>query len=479
MTVRNTRKILARPMRTPAPQYPRGRTRSVGPVIQSDAGGFWVVALSILFWLIFYQNLPWSLDGFANGFQFYAQKGAISTANVGDRVIKVCMIVLSAYVIAARWSLTRSVTKKFNVGAAAFLVLAPLSALWSISPDDTLLRWVSLVSIVLVCFAISVAGWHRLRLQQLAIPPLMFILIGSLVVGIIYPDRIAEIGTDISQKGAWHGITHGKNEFGMFSSICVIICVNRWLAREGRTIWFIGGTAIAFTCLILSKSNTSLFATIVGVGSMVLVMRVPAIKQRFSTHVSIAIAATILLYQLVIQDVLPGVNTLLAPIMSLTGKDTTFSARTIIWNVIKQHIQGAPYLGSGYGAYWVGPFPSSPSYVFIPMMFFYPTEAHNGYLDILNDLGILGLLCLLLFIIWFILQALQLMRFDRSQAALYLALLFQEMVINMSESDFFTRTSTFAILILATCCLSRGLVEVRRRTQPPVWPVEPPSLAGR
>jgi O-antigen ligase len=94
-------------------------------------------------------------------------------------------------------------------------------------------------------------------------------------------------------------------------------------------------------------------------------------------------------------------------------------------------------------------------------MWFYPTEAHNGYLDVMNDLGIVGLICLLVFIVWFIRQALQLMAFDRSQAALYLALLFQETVINMSESDFFSRTSTFAILLLAVTCLSRQLREAR------------------
>jgi O-antigen ligase len=318
----------------------------------------------------------------------------------------------------------------------------------------------------LVCFAISLAGWHRRRFQQLAIPPLMFILVASLVVGMIYPDRITEIGTDISQRNAWHGITHSKNEFGMIASFAVIICVNRWLAREGRTFWAIAGSAIAFTCLILSRSNTSLFATIVGVASMVLVMRVPVIRRRYSTHVVVAIAATILLYELAIQDVIPGVNTLLAPIMSLTGKDTTFSARTVIWNIIKEHIQGAPYLGTGYGAYWVGPFPTSPSYVFVSLMYFYPTEAHNGYLELVNDLGILGLICVLVFLFWFMRQALQLMRFDRNQAALYLALLFQEMVINMSESDWFSRGSTFATLVLGITCLSRGLLDVRLQAQP-------------
>lgn len=440
-------------MRTAAPQYPRGANRNVGATARKVGGAGGLVLLSILFWLIFYQNLPGSLDGMAS-------KIAAGTANTLDRLIKICTIAMSLYVIATRWPLTRSLARTINAGAAAFMVLAPLSAVWSIEPAATLLRFVSLASIFLVCFAISLAGWHRERFQQLAIPPLMVIMVASLVVGIVFPERITELGTDISQKGAWHGITHSKNEFGMMASLGVIICVNRWLAWEGRTYWAIAGAAVAFACLILSRSSTSLFATIVAVLSMVLVMRVPLIKRRYTTHVVVAIAATILLYELVIQNVFPGVNVLLAPITSLTGKDTTFSSRTVIWDVVKDHIQAAPYLGTGYGAYWLGPFPWSPSYVFVSLMYFYPTEAHNGYLEVVNDLGILGLICLLVFLFWFMRQALQLMRIDRNQAALYLAVLFQEMVINMSESEWFSRTSTFAILALAITCLSRALLEV-------------------
>jgi exopolysaccharide production protein ExoQ len=447
-----------------APQYPRAAIRSAALPVTRDAAIGWGIVLSILFWLIFYQNLPWSLDGFTS--LAVDKGGGGSTANIGDRIIKVCTIAISLYVIANRWSLTRALVKHINVGAAALLVLAPLSAVWSIDPTATLLRFTTLATIVLLCFAICLAGWHRLRFQQLALTPLMLILVASLVAGVLYPDRITEVGTDISQKNAWHGITHGKNEFGMMSSMALIMCANRWLAREGRTLWAIAGTIVALVCLLLSKSSTSLFATLVGVLTMALVMRVPVIRQRHSTFVVVSIATTILLYELAIQNVLPGVNTLLAPIMSVTGKDMTFSARTIIWNVIKQHIQGAPYLGTGYGAYWVGPVTSSPSYIFVPMMYFYPTEAHNGYLDIVNDLGLVGLMCLLVFLIWFIRQALQLMPTDRSQAALYVALLFQEMVINMSESDFFSRTSTFAILLLAVTCLSRALREARLRAPP-------------
>lgn len=407
-----------------------------------------LLIVGILFWLIFYLNMPDNLEGFA-------ANGPIETANYVARNIKVGMILISLCVIGMRVALAGRLLSRLNLGMTLVLILALLSSLWSIDSSATLLRFVSLISVALVCFAAALADRGR-AFQRLVIPPVMFILIGSLAVGFAFPDKIAEIGTDISQKNAWHGITHGKNEFGMVASFGAIVCVNSFLARR-RVAWSVIGAAIAITCLVLSRSNTSQFATAAGILSMVLVMRIPIIRNRFTVPVVIGIASTILLYELATQNVIPGASTLFAPILSLTGKDATFSARTLIWNVIKQHIQGAPYLGTGYGAYWI-PFPTSPSYVFVSMMFFYPMEAHNGYLETVNDLGFVGLFGLLMFIVLFIRQALRLIPIDRSQAALYLGLLFQEMVINMSESDWFSRTNTFSILLLAAMCLSRALV---------------------
>jgi O-antigen ligase len=474
--------------RARGPEYPRDANRHIRPTtgkkpIVEKAGGIALVLLAILFCSIFYQNLPSDLGLNAPNLGptaaspgqnivvapelFSPDQG--STGNTLDRIIKVCMIVMSVYVIATRWSLTRAVSKSSNVGFAAFMALVPLSALWSIDSPATILRFISLASIVLVCFAISLAGWHRLRFQQLAIPPVMFILVVSLLLGIIFPDRITEMGDDLSLRGAWHGIALTKNQFGMTASLGAIICINRWLAGEGRTRWSIAGTAVAVACLILSKSNTSQFATMVAVLFMVLVMRVPVIRQRYSIHVVVAIAATLTLYELVIQDFLPGAYTLLAPIRALTGKDATFSARTMIWDVVKQHIQAAPYLGTGYGAYWpTDPTPSSPAFIFIWTMSFYPSEAHNGYLDIVNDLGYLGLICLFVFLISYVRQGLQLMRVDRGQAALYLALLFQQLVMNMSESEWFARDIVFSVVILGITCMTRALHESRLNARPAV-----------
>jgi exopolysaccharide production protein ExoQ len=433
-------------------------SRVIGPAVRKAAGYFFLVPLLLLFWIIFYQNLP----GYLNGVEFKP----IHTEGTIDRIIKICMIAISCAVIAARWSHARLLVKNVNPGLAAFMVLIPLSAVWSIDSAATLLRFTTLMAIVLLCLVIPLAGWDRQRLQQVTLPPVMTILVLSLVAGILSPELVKEVGTDISLNDAWHGITFQKNQFGTTASIVAILCFHKWLAPGRHSFWTIAGVAIALTCLLLSRSSTSLLSMLLAVFFMILVLRVPVIKQRFSTHVVVATFTTILVYELAVQNLIPGVSTLLAPVMHLTGKDMTFSARSTIWEVIKEHSRAAPWLGTGYGAYWTGPTPGSPSYIFVYLMSFYPTESHNGYLEILNDLGRVGLICLLGFLICFVRQALQLMPFDRGQAVLYLALLFQQMVDNLSESEWFSRTATCTILILASTCLSRALLEQRLSVQP-------------
>jgi exopolysaccharide production protein ExoQ len=443
------------PVPASAPRASATGRRIISAAVRDKAGRALLIPLLILFWVVFYQNLPERL----NGVDFKP----FSTLGTVDRIIKIVSIVISCAAISSRWAIARQFFKTVNPGLLAFMVLIPLSAAWSIDSAATLLRYTTLASIVLVCLALPLAGWDRQRLQEAALPPVMTILVLSLVIGIFAPDMVTEIGTDISLRDAWHGITFQKNGFGTTASIVTILCVHRVLAPGKHTFWTIAGIAIALTCLALSRSSTSLMSMGLSVFFMVLVLRVPVIRQRFSTHVTIGVFVTILVYELAVQNLIPGVNTLLAPIMHLTGKDMTFSARSVIWDVIKQHSAAAPWLGTGYGAYWTGPEPSSPSYVFLRLMNFYPTASHNGYLEILNDLGRVGLICLLAFLVFFVRQGLLLMPFDRDQAVLYLALLFQQMVDNLSESEWFSRTGVCALLLLVSTCLSRALLEHRMR----------------
>ena len=146
----------------------------------------------------------------------------------------------------------------------------------------------------------------------------------------------------------------------------------------------------------------------------------------------------------------PGSDLVLSPVTALTGKDLSFSGRTAIWDIINAHIAERPLLGSGYGAYWIGPVPYSPSYEFVTRLYFYPTQSHNGYLEVVNDLGVTGGLCLLGFLVVYLRQSLALLKTDLAQAALFLSLFFQQLVANLSEARWFLSTSAdFAIMVLS------------------------------
>jgi O-antigen ligase len=111
---------------------------------------------------------------------------------------------------------------------------------------------------------------------------------------------------------------------------------------------------------------------------------------------------------------------------------------------------------------------------------FYPTEAHNGYLDILNDLGYVGLMCLLGYLLVFLRQSLALLKIDYKQATLYLALLFEEMINNLTESDWLSSTAfALTVMTLATFALARALLEHRWRLQSQHWSQAVPSPAAR
>jgi exopolysaccharide production protein ExoQ len=200
---------------------------------------------------------------------------------------------------------------------------------------------------------------------------------------------------------------------------------------------------------------------------MLMMLRsLPSYLRRYLPYLIGLFVVVTLAYSLAVLKVIPGSEILLKPIAIITGKDTTFTARTQIWEIIRAHIQFSPFVGTGYGGYWTAPVPSSPSYAFVQIMNFYPTEAHNGYLDVINDLGYIGLFLLLGYLIAYIRQSLRLLQIDYGQATLYLALMFQQLLTNLSESHWFILSDDFVILTFATFGLARTLVDaapVRRR----------------
>jgi O-antigen ligase len=205
---------------------------------------------------------------------------------------------------------------------------------------------------------------------------------------------------------------------------------------------------------------------------VLLLLRPPGVMRRQMPYFVGLFATAVLVYALAVLNILPGLSGILTPIASITGKDLTFSGRTNIWYVLRLHISQHPLLGTGYEAYWIGPVPTSPSYEMIKMLWFYPTEGHNGYLDVLNDLGYVGLICLMAYFIVYLRHGLELMRLEKARGALYLALIFRAFLADMSESHWFSVTSIdFVIFTMAN--ITKSMQDARSELPCPAGRARP------
>jgi exopolysaccharide production protein ExoQ len=344
-------------------------------------------------------------------------------------------------------------------------VLASLSLLWSIEPVITLRRILRLYIIIMVSVAFASAGWQPRRFENTLRWVLFLLLAASAIFCYWDPELAIHHEQSPELMNAWHGITTGKNVLGTLAGCAFILWLHGLLTGETGRIASIANLALAGLCLVMCRSSTSLMATAFAAFFVILLLRPSGSMRRLMPYIVGFFAVAVLVYALAVLNIVPGLSVILTPISTFTGKDLTFSGRTNIWYLLKLHIRQHPVLGTGYEAYWIGPVPSSPSYDMVSQLYFYPTEGHNGYLDVINDLGYVGLACLLAYFIVYLRQGLGLMRLEKARGALYLALIFREFLADMSESHWFSVTSIdFVIFTLATFSLAREVSFLRQNS---------------
>jgi O-antigen ligase len=391
-------------------------------------------------------------------------------ANPLTRALWLVVLAISVTVALSRFGETKRLLGRIDIFFFLFMALATASILWSIDPPQTTTRIVRMVIMTSGCLTIALAGWHRRRLQELVRPPVTLVLAGSIIFCLVRPDLALHHESNPELINAWHGLCLTKNALGATASFGIVFWTHAFLSRETPRILAAGGIAVSGICLIFSRSQTSITASIVTVLALVLLMRTPGSMRRSVPYLTGALIALILLYSLAMLKVVPGLDILLAPIPMITGKDLTFSHRADIWAAVVKHIELRPWLGSGYSAYWTmgTPTPDMESYaVKSELQGFYPGSSHNGYLQILNDLGVVGLLCLLGYLYVYIRQSMRLYRIDRSQGALYLGLFLQQATINLSEPLWLNvLLIDFILMSMATMCLARSLIEAELQPRP-------------
>jgi exopolysaccharide production protein ExoQ len=335
-----------------------------------------------------------------------------------------------------------------------FQALVLGSAVWSIQPD-----YVNLMNRELwqmICFSLFVAIRFSF-VQQLRLTTLTLGLgaLGSGVLTLVVP----AIGRHtIDHVGAWKGLYDYKNTLG---SLMIIGLVAFLLTATATPIargyrWIGMGL-----CGVMILGSTSKTALLLAVFSLLLVK----FFQRYRWRGNLSIV----------------LSSLLLPVMACTGfaianywvwlaaglgKDPTMSGRTGIWQAVLHYIQERPFFGFGRSAFWAqGSIYAIRAGERVGARYV-PPHAHNGFLDLLLDVGFVGLGLFLVVFVWVYGQALWL-AYNAQQIEDYWPVSYLSFLAmnNMTESFLLRLANAYWVLFLMVALSLPGLIRQRQQAR--------------
>lgn len=321
-----------------------------------------------------------------------------------------------------------------------------LSFLWSAIPDVSLKRAILFSLMVFLCFAaFGKKSQNPLSFIQVMAWPLGLLLILSFAFTAAIPSvAITAIG--------WRGVTSFKNEFGQLCAISLLVFSFAVFEVQKYRKTMLLMAMLSLLGLLLSQSSTCAVAVIAGLMcSLGLLATRHLLRHRSGSALmlGLVIAACVAALVLLLAGVLGGAD-IREQFFQLLGKSSTLTGRTKLWSLILDNTRlHNPWLGGGYGGFWNG-LGSPSSYTAYRFPAGYVGQAHNGYLDIFNDLGYVGLGLLVLVLLvygWHIFRHYQ---SGRPEFYFHLAFFIYIILENYAESTFFRLVGFLNIVFFAS-----------------------------
>lgn len=270
--------------------------------------------------------------------------------------------------------------KIFQAGLApgkwviALSLFAVLSTLWSADPSGTAVHSIALLATTAfgIYFGVRYTPVEQI---ELLLRTFEIIIPLSIAFAILLPNY----GRDhFLHAGAWQGVFAQKNLLGkaMLLSIIVFLSARQLLPLYLR--W--PAIAVSVGLLGLSRSKTAfLLAGFFFLLSCVAKLQTLQWSARFAV-------ITVLL--LLVFGVLAFALTNASLFLGLLNRDVTLSGRISLWTAVLDKISQHPILGYGYDAFWTGIRGQSANLILT--LGWSAKHSHNGFLDLILDLGLAG-----------------------------------------------------------------------------------------
>ena len=374
----------------------------------------------------------------------------LMTGSLGFQLQWGGIFVISAIVVARHRALALANLRVMNPFILATLAYSAASTIWSPVDYVTIKKVVQFAGFI--TFGLAVQSdrkpWtHSIQVMATAITA---IELASAVVAIVNPS----FGIDEYLGYAWRGIVSGKNQLGEIGATGTLLWVALWRVNAVSRSMFWFGFGLSLLCVVMSKSSTG--ATIAALGLFIFWLLYkqhigsPLWLQRIIVIVGMFLLVIGHLF-FVVEGHLPAISEIVEPFANIFDKGADLTGRVDIWEPLILEIRKHWIFGIGYGAFWLGP--GSASQAVLDHLYWTPTQGHNGYLDLLNELGAIGILLLVGLLISHIRSLGRLKLIDRQAAVLFTSILITILFSNITESTIF-RGIAYPFLMLIFSCVS-------------------------
>lgn len=258
----------------------------------------------------------------------------------------------------------------------AFLGLCFASRYWSLDFHVTTRRVIAMA--ISGLFALYLGSAFRgPHLPRLLMHTTLVMAVGSLIMVFLFP-RIG-VHQDVN-AGLWRGMWYEKNQMGAVMTIGATASAACLASSHPKKLLPLIALILSSALVLATQSKTSLLCLMLGLG---VVGGFWTLKKGGPAFAVAAVWAAVVAAGL-------GVwawETQSAAILEALGKDPSLTGRTEIWASLMRKVADRPWTGYGYGAFWgrIGDSPPA-DWVRAETGWTVPS-AHNGWIDLLVQLG--------------------------------------------------------------------------------------------
>jgi exopolysaccharide production protein ExoQ len=352
----------------------------------------------------------------------YADSFGAEVSNVKNQVVYLFLFFSSMVIFVKRYDqiLTYIRSEKF---LTIFVFLCLASALWTDYPQLSIKRSFQLFVTYVVVVESILFIEPKILLKQLLIVVSLYVFIN------LVSTRISPYAID-PRFGTWRGIEGHKNHLAQTGIYCLLSSIIFFHFAQSKWTKIYSLVLMLSSVFLIYKAHSSsaviVIAMIVFLGfifyieSIFNILKIGRSVLGFTFLLFLCLTFVFLIFSSEVFGLVPG----------YFGKDMTLSGRVPIWEYVGTEIDKKLFLGYGFAAYWIM---GSTRILLFADYFegFKVNQAHNGYLEIILQLGFIG------FAFFLVLLSVYIYRMFKVNNNLAILVLISMLTLNFTESVLF------------------------------------------